>query len=121
MKNKLVLMCLETVFFCLFLYFLVTNYVGQTTCGFTVSFDKTGYVVLSTFAVVLLSYLVGVFSGYVYSVVLRNRYKEQIEFYARKNEKLAVQNEIDSDDKEALQRKITTLEIALENALKNKN
>ena len=52
--------------------------------------------------------------------MLGQRYKDQIEFYARKNEKLSQQNEIDTDDKEALQRKIATLEIALENALKNK-
>ena len=92
---------------------------NATTSGFTVTLDNSGYVVVSTFAVILVSYVVGTFSGFVYSIALGKRYKDQIEFYARKNEKLAVQNEIDTDDKEALQRKIASLEIALETALKN--
>ncbi|MBQ8886112.1 MAG: hypothetical protein IJY61_00230 [Candidatus Gastranaerophilales bacterium] len=120
MKNKIVLIVIETVFFCGLLYFLIVNYMQKTTAGVAVSADNTGYVVASTFVVILIAYLVGVFSGFVYSLVLGQRYKDQIEFYARKNEKLAVQNEIDTDDKEALQRKIATLEIALNNALKNK-
>ena len=121
MKNKVILTIIETVLFCALLYFLVTNYEQKTTAGFSVSLDGTGTVVISTCVVIFVSYLVGVFSGFVYSVVLGQRYKDQIEFYARKNEKLAVQNEIDTDDKEALQRKIATLEIALNNALKNKD
>ena len=119
MKNKLVLMVLESVLFCGLLYFLIANYMNKTTSGFTVTFDNSGYVVVSTFVVILVSYLIGTFSGFVYSIEIGKRYKDQIEFYARKNEKLAVQNEIDTDDKEALQRKIASLEIALQNALKN--
>ena len=121
MKNKVVLALIESVLFCCLLYFLVINYMNKTTAGVTVSVDNTGYVVLSTCLVIFVSYLVGVFSGFVYSFVLGQRYKDQIEFYARKNEKLSQQNEIDTDDKEALQRKIATLEIALNNALKNKD
>lgn len=120
MKNRIILTGIESLLFCVLLYFLIANYMLKTTSGFTVTFDNSGYVVLSTFAVILVSYLIGAFSGFVYSVVLGQRYKDQIEFYARKNEKLAVQNEIDADDREALQRKIATLEIALDNALKNK-
>ena len=120
MKNKIVLMVFETLFFAVLLYFLIANYMNKTTSGFTVTLDSSGYVVLSTFAVILVSYLIGAFSGFVYSFVLGQRYKDQIEFYARKNEKLAVQNEIDADDREALQRKIASLEIALNNALNNK-
>ena len=121
MKNRIILMSVESIFFVVLLYFLIVNYSAKTASGFTVSFDASGYVVVSTFAVILFSYLIGTFSGFVYSLVLGRRYKDQIEFYARKNEKLAVQNEIDTDDKEALQRKIASLEIALENALKNQN
>lgn len=120
MKNKLFLTILETVIFCGLLYFLIVNYMQKTTAGISVANDSSGYVVVGTFVVILISYLVGVFSGFVYSLVLGQRYKDQIEFYARKNEKLSQQNEIDTDDKEALQRKIATLEIALNNALKNK-
>ena len=99
---------------------LITNFNAQTTSQLSISLD-TNYIVLSTFFLILLFYFIGVFSGFVYSVVLGERYRDQIEFYARKTEKLSQQNEIDSDDKEALQRKIASLEIALENALKNKN
>ena len=121
MKNKVFLTILETVLFCGLLYFLIVNFMQKTTAGLTVSTDTSGYLVVSTFVVILISYLIGVFSGFVYSFVLGQRYKDQIEFYARKNEKLSQQNEIDTDDKEALQRKIATLEIALNNALKNKD
>ena len=55
------------------------------------------------------------------TIGLGTKYREQLEFFARRSEKLAQQNEIDTDDKEALQRKIATLEIALQNALKNKS
>lgn len=120
MKNKILLMTVESVLFLGLLYFLATNSMAKTTSGFSVSFDASGYVVLSTITVILLFYFIGVFSGFVYSFVLGQRYKDQIEFYARKNEKLAVQNEIDADDREALQRKIASLEIALNNALNNK-
>ncbi len=119
MKNKMVLVILETILFTIVLYVLATNIQAKTTSLFAVSFDGQT-VVLSTFLILLIAYFIGIFSGFVYSVVLGIRYKDQIEFYARKNEKLAVQNEIDTDDKEALQRKIATLEIALNNALKNK-
>ncbi len=119
MKNKMVLVIFETILFTLVLFALATNIQAKTTSLFAISFDGET-VVLSTFFVLLIAYFVGIFSGFVYSVVLGQRYKDQIEFYARKNEKLSVQNEIDTDDKEALQRKIATLEIALENALKSK-
>ena len=120
MKNK-ILMAIESVLFCGFVYFLYSNFVNKTTSGFAVTLDSSGYVVTSTITIIILFYLIGAFSGFVYSIALGHRYKDQIEFYARKNEKLAVQNEIDTDDKEALQRKIASLEIALENALKNQN
>ena len=120
MKKKAFLIMIETVLFCGLLYFLIVNYMQRTTAGLNVTSDNSGYLVVSTFLVILVAYLIGVFSGFVYSLVLGQRYKDQIEFYARKNEKLSQQNEIDTDDKEALQRKIATLEIALNNALKNK-
>ncbi len=119
MKNKIVLMIIESILFTIVLLALALNLKNNTTSQVGISFDGE-YTVLSTFFVGLLFYIIGVFSGFVYSVVLGLRYKDQIEFYARKTEKLSQQNEIDSDDKEALQRKIASLEIALNNALKNK-
>ena len=121
MKNKFFLMILESILFCGLFYFFVMNINSKTTSGISISLQNSLYVDVYTFLVILIPYMIGVFSGLVYSGILGKKYKDQIEFYARKNEKLAVQNEIDTDDKEALQRKIASLEIALENALKNQN
>lgn len=120
MKKNIFLASIESVLFVIILFLAFVNYKVNTTTQLSISPDGT-IVILSTFFLIIAMYLFGVFSGVVYSLVLGSRYKDQIEFYARKNEKLSQQNEIDSDDKEALQRKIATLEIALENALKNKD
>lgn len=120
MKNKIILMCIESIFFTVLLYLMVVNQLANTTSQFCISLDGN-YVVLNTFFVILMIFVLGVFCGFVYSFILGARYRDQIEFYARKTEKLSQQNEIDSDDKEALQRKIASLEIALDNALKNKD
>lgn len=120
MKGKVfILGLIESIFFVIMLYLFIANYKINAACHFAASFSGD-YAVVNTSTVILLMYLIGSVSGFLYSVVLSNRYRDQIEFYARKNEKLSQQNEIDSDDKEALQRKIASLEIALDNALKNK-
>ena len=120
MKSKIFLTVIESVLFIIMLCAVILNFNAGTTSQFSVSLTGN-YLVLNTMFVVLLFYLIGLFSGFAYSIVLGERYKSQISFYARKNEKLSQQNEIDSDDKEVLQRKIASLEIALDNALKNKN
>ena len=120
MKGKMLFLAsVETIFFVIVLYFFVANIQAHTVSQFAASL-KGDYVSVNTYTVILLMWFFGVFSGFVYALTLSNRYRDQIEFYARKTEKLSQQNEIDSDDKEALQRKIASLEIALENALKNK-
>ncbi len=119
MKNKIFLMIIETICFLMIMYIAICNLNSNTISNISISLSgKT--VILSTFFVIIGVYFAGILSGFVYSVSLGMRYKNQIEFYARKTEKLSQQNEIDSDDKEALQRKIASLEIALDNALKNK-
>lgn len=120
MKKNIFLASIESVLFVVVLFLAFVNYKANTTAQLSISTDGT-IVILSTFFLIIGVYFIGVFSGFIYSVVLGSRYKDQIEFYARKNEKLSQQNEIDTDDKEALQRKIATLEIALNNALKNKD
>ncbi len=119
MKIKPVLITLDTIIFAVLIYIMIINFNSNTTSQFSFTQDGS-YIVLSTFFVIILVYCIGVLSGFVYSIVLGERYRDQIEFYARKTEKLTQQNEIDTDDKEALQRKIASLEIALDNALKNK-
>lgn len=120
MKSKIILFVTETVFFAVLLYLLLVNQKAGTTSQLSISLSGD-YIILNTLFIILLIYCFGVLSGFVYSILLGARYRDQIEFYARKTEKLSQQNEIDSDDKEALQRKIASLEIALDNALKNKN
>lgn len=120
MKGKFILlMIIESIFFVVVMYLLIANYKADTYCQFTATFNGV-YVSVKTSTIIFLIWLLGVFSGFVYAISLSNRYRDQIEFYARKTEKLSQQNEIDSDDKEALQRKIASLEIALDKALKNK-
>lgn len=120
MKGKFFLLILiEFVFFVAVMYCLIVNYKTDTACQFTATMNGM-YVSVKTSTIIFIMWLAGVFSGFVYAISLSNRYRDQIEFYARKTEKLSQQNEIDSDDKEALQRKIASLEIALDKALKNK-
>jgi len=77
-------------------------------------------IAFNTAHLILIVYLFGLLTCRVQSFINKGEYKNRIEFYARRNEKLAQQNEIDADDKEAMQRKIASLEIALDKALKNK-
>ncbi len=119
MKSKIILAVIDTILFAVILYLMLINFNAKTTSQLAVGLDGN-YIILSTFLVIILVYCLGALSGFVYSLVLGARYRDQIEFYARKTEKLSQQNEIDTDDKEALQRKIASLEIALDNALKNK-
>lgn len=119
MINKVFFNIVFAIIFACVVYLCVTNVKAEATCQFCA--DLSGNMaIVGTFAVILGCYFVGVISGMAASFGISGKYKEQLEFYARKSEKLAQQNEIDTDDKEALQRKIATLEIALQNALKNK-
>lgn len=120
MKKRIIITTFEVILFAIIMTYAFINLKTNTTSQFAVSTDGT-LVILSTFFIIIVSYFFGLFSGFIYSIELGGRYKDQIEFYARKNEKLSQQSEIDTDDKEVLQRKIATLEIALDNALKNKD
>lgn len=119
MNNRIFLSIIELILFFAFLFLVLINYLNNTMCNFSLSDGKI--IEINTFIPIIFIYFFGVVSGTLYSIIAAQRYKDQLEFFARKNEKLAQQNEIDTDDKEVLQRKIATLEIALSNALKNKN
>lgn len=121
MKNKIFFGFINLILLFAFLYIAGVNFFAKTTSIFTLTLDKDSYSVISTFVLISVSFGIGAFAGILYSFGLWQRLREQLEFYARKNEKLSQQNEIDTDDKETLQRKIATLEIALENALKKGN
>lgn len=119
MKN-IILLSLETCLFVIMVYCAVVNYQSKTIANFAVSLNGE-QVVISVFLVIVLFYIVGLLSGLVYSKVLTGTYKNQLAQYAKRNEKLALKSETDSDDKEVLKRKIASLEIALDNALNNKS
>lgn len=82
--------------------------------------NNSNPIAVNTALIIAILYFLGFLTGVVHSFVSKDVLKSQINFYARKNEKLSQQNEIDTDEKENLERKIATLEIALQNALKNK-
>ena len=106
---------INIIFFLVVLYF---SYININQFSY-VSFSKNSDALqISTSILIFICYFIGLIFGIIQSIASKNIYKNQIEFYARKNEKLSQQNEIDSDDKEALERKIAALEIALKNALK---
>ena len=119
MNSKVFFRLIEVILFLGVIYFAIINYFAKTTSLFNVSLSEGSTVELSTFCVILVVYFIGCLSGFVNSLSVDKKYKDQIAFYARRTEKLSQQNEIDTDDKEALQRKIASLEIALNNALQN--
>ena len=115
---KIIAACIQVIVFCAIIYLVCINLQNPSNVSYL---QGAPIVVLTTSSIIMASYMFGILTGAMQAIVNKNSYQSQIEFYARKNEKLSQQNEIDTDDKEALQRKIATLEIALQNALKNKN
>lgn len=119
MNSKIFFRVFEIILFLCVIYLAVINYFSKTSSVINVSMAQDSTVQISTLCLILLFYFVGCLSGFVNSLSVDKKYKDQIAFYARRTEKLSQQNEIDTDDKEALQRKIASLEIALNNALQN--
>ncbi len=116
---KIFISIIESIIFLGLIYGLYVNWKVQTICGVSIGLEGHDKV-FATSLVILGCFLVGLISGSLFSVFAGNKYKDQLEFYARRSEKLSQQNEIEVDDKEALQRKIASLEIALEKALNSK-
>ena len=108
---------IQAVICLIILYFACINAGNTSVIKFMPNSASTA---LNTSIVFVCVYILGVLTGLVQTFVKRSIYRSQIEFYSRKNEKLSQQNEIDSDNKEVLQRRIAALETALSNALKNK-
>ena len=116
--KKYITIALQIMFLLIVLYLVYVNMANVSDINFVLNSEP---VKINTYVIIIALYIFGLLSGAIHSITNKGAYQSQIEFYARKNEKLSQQNEIDSDDKEALQRKIATLEIALENALKKKD
>lgn len=119
MNSKIIFRVFEIILFVCVMYFAIVNFITKSQAVVNVTSVPDSSVQISTFCVIIVAYLVGALSGFVNSLSVDKKYRDQISFYARRTEKLSQQNEIDTDDKEALQRKIASLEIALNNALQN--
>ena len=117
---KYIIGFIEAVIFIGLMYGLYVNWKSQTICGVSIGFEGYNNLVFPTILVIFGCFAVGLFSGLLLLSILKQNYRDKIEFYARRSEKLSQQNEIEVDDKEALQRKIASLEIALEKALNSK-
>ncbi len=120
MINKIILNAISVIILAILAYICCINWHFKTASQFSMNIDGNIFII-NTWLFVLITYITGKISGILCSLNIGLKYREQLEFYARKTEKLSQQSEIDTDDKEALQRKIASLEIALDNALKNKN
>lgn len=72
-------------------------------------------------AIILLSYVLGGFTGVLYVMKINTECDEAIDYYKRKILQISKNADSDSSLIDSLQRKISSLEIALENALKDKN
>ncbi len=114
--KKYITAAFQIIIFTAVIYFCYVNISNTTNIALM---PNTRFYEINTAFLIITLYLIGLFTGIIHSFVNKSLYRSQIEFYARKNEKLSQQNEMDTDDKEALERKVATLEIALQNALKN--
>jgi hypothetical protein len=72
-------------------------------------------------AIILLSYVLGGFTGVIYVMKVNAECDQAIDYYKRKIQQISSNTDADSSLIDSLQRKISSLEIALENALKDKN
>jgi len=72
-------------------------------------------------AIILLTYVLGGFTGTIYVMKVNIECDETIDYYRNKIAQLSKNNDGDSALIDSLQRKISSLEIALQNALKDKN
>ena len=72
-------------------------------------------------AVILLTYVLGGFTGTIYAMKVNIECDETIDYYREKLAQISRNNDNDSALIDSLQRKISSLEIALQNALKDKD
>lgn len=71
-------------------------------------------------AIILLSYVLGGFTGAIYVLKVNAECDDAIDYYRKKITQISKNTDADSSLIDSLQRKISSLEIALENALKDK-
>ena len=94
---KIFIGLIESIIFLGLIYGLYVNWKAQTICGVSIGFEGHDKVFLTSI-VILGCFLVGLFSGGLFSALSGKKYKDQLEFYARRSEKLSQQSEIEADD-----------------------
>ena len=123
--NKVVVNALVIlIIICVIIFMLVTawqNYTAGFLCELKVPLFIKDPVTTTTTAIMLLSFVLGGLIGAVYVIKINNDCDEAIKFYKKKLNRITQNSDSDTALIDSLQRKISTLEIALENALKDKN
>lgn len=117
--KRFFLMLIEFILFCGLVYLCWVNYKAETITGISLGIDGYTNLVYGTFLVIIVAWFIGLLSGTVSSLKTIENYKDIIRSYSKRANEMSLQSESDYDEKEAMKRKITALEIALEKALKD--
>ena len=115
--KRFFLMTIEFILFCGLIYLCWVNYQAKTITGISLGLEGYTNLVYGTYIVLIVTWFVGLLSGTVSSLKTIEKYKDIIRSYSKKTNEMSMQYESDYDEKEAMKRKITALEIALEKAL----
>ena len=118
--KRFFLMLIEFILFCGLIYLCWVNYNAKTITGISLGIEGYTNLVFGTYTVLLATWFIGLLSGTVSSSKTIEKYKDMIRSYSKRTDEMSLQSESDYDEKEAMKRKITALEIALEKALNDK-
>ncbi len=118
--KRFFLMLIEFILFCALIYVCWVNYNAKTITDINLGVQGYNGLEIKTFIVLITTWFIGLLSGTVSSLKTIDGYKDTIRSYAKRANEMSIQNESDYDEKEAMKRKITALEIALEKALNDK-
>ena len=97
----------------------VMNYRADYFCHIIVPFFGTFETRVA--AIILLTFVLGGTTGAIYVLKVNAECDQAIDYYREKIKRISVNADSDSSLIDSLQRKIASLEIALENALRDKN
>lgn len=116
--KRTIYIIMQIIIFIAILYFVYINIDNVSQLSYS---QDSPVIKMSSALMIITSYFIGIIVATINAYGIKHGYKKQVEFYARKNEKLVEQNEIDNDNKEMLELKIASLELALKNAVKYRN
>ncbi len=123
--NKLIMNILVAIVIIGIILFVVITSWQNYSSGFLSEIQLPFFlkepVTTTTAAIILLSFVLGGLVGAVYVIKINNDCDDAIKFYKKKLNRITQNSDSDTALIDSLQRKISTLEIALENALRDKN